>query len=166
MNSLFLPDDINAESANAFIKEFLDILDTSPDGAIITIYINSLGGDVYSALGIVDIIQFATKKGYIINTVNIGYAASMAAIILMSGTPGYRSSFKNSTVLIHPISYNGDTEDFPRIKNEFFELERLQKVLNGIIAENASADCSLLTGEQSYISAEDALKYNIIDKII
>lgn len=165
MNSLFLPDEINAESANTFIKEFLDILDTSPDGTIITIYINSQGGDVYSSLGIIDIFQFATKKGYIINTVNMGLAASMAAIILMSGTPGYRSSFKDSTVLIHPISYTADG-DFPKVKKEFFELERLQKVINGVITENASVDCSLLTGEQSYINAEDALKYNIIDKII
>ncbi len=162
---LYLPDELNAESSNAFLREFNTKLDDSKEGDIITIYINSLGGDVYSALGIIDMMHVAEKCGYIIQTINVGLAASMAALILMAGTKGYRKGTTNSTIFVHPISYD-TKEELPRIRVEYNELERLQKVIHDLTAAYSDEKVKELINKSGYLDSQEALQYNVIDKII
>lgn len=162
---LYLPDELNAENANTFLKDFTANLDASEDGDMITIYINSLGGDVYSALGIIDMMHIAEKCGYIIQTINIGLAASMAALILMAGTKGYRKGTTHSTVFVHPVSYEAK-EELPRIRTEYNELERIQKVILDLTATYSDEKVKKLINKSGYLNSQEALQYNIIDKII
>ena len=132
----------------------------------IQIHINSPGGDVYSMFGLYDTIKSMQKAGYVISTVNVGLAASAACFILMSGSNGYRKSLSHCRTMIHTVS----SGTFGKIAEMIVDVEEgknIQKELDDIINNNASAEliknCKYL---DFWMSADDALKYNIIDEIV
>ena len=130
----------------------------------ITIYINSPGGEVYCLLGLYDVIQLFIKQGYIIKTINIGIAASAAAIILLSGSKGFRHCLPNSTVMLHQPS-SGTIGTVTDMEIDLEESKRLKQALNEIVKKHASEELIPLMERDAYLSPEEAIKYGIIDSI-
>jgi ATP-dependent Clp protease protease subunit len=163
---LFLSGEINLYTSEVIKSQilYLESLDKEED---ITIYINSPGGSVYDGLGILDIMEYVKPD---IITINTGLAASMAAIILCSGTKGKRKALKRSRTMIHqPLLYGADIQQASDMEIEAKEINLLKKELCEIISEKTNQKYSkvLKDSDRNYwLSAKDALEYGIIDKII
>ena len=100
---IFLNTDLETGVCNLIKAQLLYLESTSDEE--ISIYIDSPGGSVYSGLGLLDVMEYIISD---IETVNTGLAASMAAVILCSGTPGKRKALKRSRTMIHqPLGYGG-----------------------------------------------------------
>jgi len=165
-NIIMIADEIDTESVTDYQTQLFYLMSKLQSGDIITLYINSPGGSVLDGLGLYDTIQLIKQKGIIIRTVNVGSACSMASIILMSGSEGYRESTANSSVLIHEVSawWMGKTPD---LLDQAEEIKRLQTVLDGIISKHSDSKLiELCKRKDLWLNAEDALKYHIIDKIL
>ena len=131
----------------------------------IQIYINSPGGEVDSTFGLYDIMQMMINKGYIIKTVNVGLAASGASVILMAGSPGYRCTLPNCTVMVHqPHTKTAGTT--AEIVNEGKEMQRIKDIMAEIARKHACKEVVPMLEKDSYMSVEDAIKYKVVDKII
>ena len=167
-NLIFITDEINADSVATYQAELLYLASKmtpkeSEDDPI-KIYINSPGGSCYSFLGLYDIMQNFISQGYVIETYNIGLAASAAAWILLSGTKGHRYCMPNGTVMLHQPSSTtwGKVTD---MEIDVMESKRVKEVLNNIIRKHASEELVEKIERDYWMSANDALKYNIIDNI-
>jgi ATP-dependent Clp protease protease subunit len=155
-------DDISTELVKANILYLDSISDED-----ISLYINSGGGSVYSGLGLLDVMDYVNSD---ITTVNTGLAASMAAVVLCSGTKGKRKSLKRSRTMIHqPLTYGGWMQQASDVEIEAKEMNHLKKELYKIISEKTgqSYDKVYKDGDRDYwMSAQDAKKYGMIDEII
>lgn len=133
----------------------------------ITIQINSGGGSVYSGLGLLDVMEYVKPN---IITINTGLAASMASVILCSGTKGKRKSLKRSRTMIHqPMSGFGSYAQASDIEIEAKEINSLKKELYEIISEKTGQNYDRVykDGDRDYwMSSSDALKYGMIDEVI
>ncbi len=130
----------------------------------ITIYINSPGGEIYSLLGLYDVMQSLIKDGYVIKTVNIGIAASAAAIILLAGSKGHRYCLPHTTVMLHQPSA-GTYGTVTDMEIDVAESRRLKQDLNSIIKQHASEALIPLLERDAFLTPEQALEYGIIDEI-
>lgn len=163
---IMLTETIKADSVSDYQAQLFYLMSKYKEGDIITIYINSPGGSVLDGLGLYDTIQLIKNKGIIVRTINIGSACSMASLILMSGTEGYRESTKNSSVLIHEIS-SCDMGKSPEILDFADEIKRLQKIVDTIISSHSDPELLQLSNRKDlWLNAEQALQYHIIDKIL
>ena len=131
----------------------------------ITLYINSPGGSVLCGLGIVDLMNYISSD---VATVNIGMCASMASILLSSGTKGKRSSLVYSKVMIHQVSSgsSGHIED-NRISQ--MESEKYNYILFKILAQNTGKKFDeVLEGARRdhWLNSDESLKFGLIDEII
>jgi len=148
------------------IKANILYLDSISDDDI-SIYINSGGGSVYSGLGLLDVMDYINSD---IVTVNTGLAASMAAVVLCSGTKGKRKSLKRSRTMIHqPLTYGGWLQQASDVEIEAKEMNHLKKELYEIISEKTGQpyDKVYKDGDRDYwMGANDAKKYGMIDDII
>ena len=140
---------------------FLD----SVDGTDITMHIDSPGGSVKSGLSMVDVMDYIKAD---IRTVNTGMAASMGSILLGAGTKGKRSSLKHSTTMLHQSSggFSGNIQDaevdwaeWQKVNHELFVL--LSKYC-GKKPDQVKKDAT----RDFWLSAEEAVKYGIIDEIV
>jgi ATP-dependent Clp protease protease subunit len=133
----------------------------------ITLYINSGGGSVYSGLGLLDIMDYVRPD---ISTINTGLAASMAAIILCSGTNGKRKALKRSRTMIHqPLGYGGWVQQASDMEIEAREINELKKELYEIISDRSGQkyDKVYKDGDRDYwMTAKSALDYGMIDSIV
>jgi ATP-dependent Clp protease protease subunit len=133
----------------------------------IYLYINSPGGSVYSGLGLLDTMDYIKSD---VNTVNTGLAASMGAVILCSGAKGKRKALKRSRTMIHqPMALGGFIQQASDVEIEAREINHLKKELYEIISEKTNQDYEKVykDGDRDYwMSAKDALKYGMIDKIV
>jgi ATP-dependent Clp protease protease subunit len=133
----------------------------------ITLYINSGGGSVYSGLGLLDIMDYVRPD---ISTINTGLAASMAAIILCSGTKGKRKALKRSRTMIHqPLGYGGWVQQASDMEIEAREINELKKELYEIISDRSGQkyDKVYKDGDRDYwMTAKSALDYGMIDSIV
>jgi ATP-dependent Clp protease, protease subunit len=161
---IFLWGEINDETAEAIVKKILFF--DSQSGDDITIYINSPGGIISSGLAIYDAMQYAKSN---IATVCMGQAASMAAVLLTSGTKGKRYAWDHARVLIHQplISGNmfGPASD---IQIQAEEMLRIRESLNQILAKHSGQPVKKIeedTDRDYFMSAEEAKKYGLIDKV-
>lgn len=130
----------------------------------LNIVINSDGGDVYEALGMIDYIQSLNVK---VNTICRGRAMSAAALLLCSGT-GVRAVSKNSTIMFHEMSSGiyGKSSD---MKANVQHMEKLEEILVSIMSENSKKDANFWkdkTIKDYYLSPEEALELGVIDSII
>jgi ATP-dependent Clp protease protease subunit len=130
----------------------------------VNIVINSDGGDVYEALGMIDFIQSLNVK---VNTICRGRAMSAAALLLCSGT-GVRAASKNSTIMFHEMSSGiyGKSSD---MKANVQHMEKLEDILVSIMSENSKKDRKFwkdTTIKDYYLSPEEALQLGVIDSII
>ena len=141
---------------------FLEAEDSEKD---IYMYINSPGGIVTSGFGILDTMNYIKPN---ISTICMGQAASMAAVILSSGTKGKRSALENSRIMIHqPLGgVHGQATD---IEIHTKEILYLKDCLNKILSDNTGKTLKTIekdTNRDYFLSANEALEYGIIDEIV
>ena len=167
-NNIFLTEEVNEESIATIQAELFYLASKmSPEESKhdpITIYINSPGGEVYSCLGLYDVMQLFINQGYVIRTINIGLAASAAAVILLAGSKGYRYCLPHSTTMLHQPS-SGTYGTITDMKIAVTEGDRLKKLLNDIVIQHAGEQVVKLMERDAWISPEEALKFNLIDEI-
>lgn len=162
---IFLSTEVDSDICNIIKAQMLYLESESDDD--IKIYIDSPGGSVYSGLGLLDVMEFVRPD---IITINTGLAASMAAIILCSGTKGKRKALKRSRTMIHqPLGYGGWMQQASDMEIEAKEINSLKKELYEIISDRTgqSYDRVQKDGDRDYwMTASDAKKYGMIDEII
>jgi ATP-dependent Clp protease protease subunit len=146
------------------IRGILHMRDEEKKKDPINIIINSDGGDVYEALGIIDFIQSLDVK---VNTICRGRAMSAAALLLCSGT-GIRAASKNSTIMFHEISSGiyGKSSD---MKANVQHTEKLEDILVNIISENSNQSREFWKDKilkDYYLSPQESLELGVIDMII
>lgn len=167
-NNIFLTEEVTEESVATIQAELFYLTSKmTPEESKndpITIYINSPGGEVYSCLGLYDVMQLFINQGYVIRTINIGLAASAAAIILLAGSKGYRYCLPHSTIMLHQPS-SGTYGTITDMKIAVEEGDRLKKLLNDIVTKHAGEQVVELMERDAWISPEEALKFNLIDEI-
>jgi ATP-dependent Clp protease protease subunit len=161
---IFLGSDVNEHTANLVVAQLLFLAneDSKKD---ISFYINSPGGSVYDALAIYDTMQYIKPD---IQTVGIGVQASAAAFLLSSGTKGKRSLLENASVMIHQPS-SGTRGKVSDQEIDLREALRVKKLLEDIMAKNTGQDAKTIHKDMErdlWMSAPEAKKYGIIDKII
>jgi ATP-dependent Clp protease, protease subunit len=161
---IFLGGPIDDIVANSIIAQLL-FLDSQNNKEDIKIYINSPGGQVTSALAIYDTIQYVKAD---VATICIGMAASAAALLLTAGAKGKRSILPNGEVLIHQVmgGAEGQATDVAIHANHILKTKQR---LNEIMAKHTGQPIAKVEkdAERDYfMSAEEAKKYGIVDKII
>ena len=160
---IFLGTGIDADVANIVNAQMLYLSSLSGDEDI-TLNINSPGGEVYSGLAIIDTMNFINND---IQTVCMGMAASMGAVILSAGTKGKRGALKHSRVMIHqPLGgTRGQASDIlieaEQIKLVKDELCKMLADNSGQSFEKVVADCD----RDHWLTANEALEYGLIDVI-
>jgi ATP-dependent Clp protease, protease subunit len=134
----------------------------------ITLDISSYGGSVHGGLDIYDSIrQFEENEGIVITHCH-GVAMSMAAILLSSGTKGYRYATKNSRIMIHQVSC-GAIGSISDVKIQTKESEKLNDIALQLLAQNTNKSVKQIKKDidrDHFMSAEEALKYGLIDKVV
>lgn len=161
---IFLGTEINDYTANTLQAQLL-YLDSVDPGKDISIYINSPGGSVYAGLGIYDTMQFINSD---VATICTGMAASMAAVLLVSGTEGKRAALKHSRVMIHqPLGgAQGQASD---IEITAREIQKLKKELYTIIADHSNTEYDKVWKDSDrdyWMTAQEALDYGMIDRVM
>ncbi|MGM9968777.1 MAG: ATP-dependent Clp protease proteolytic subunit [Anaeroplasma sp.] len=159
---ILLTGEINDDIASLIVSQLLYLDSVSNDD--INIYINSPGGSITSGLAIYDTIHFINSK---VNTVCIGMAASMAAFLLAS-TSGKRYALKHSEIMIHQ-PYGGMQGVVSDIDIQARRLLKTKEQMNQLLAIHTGQTIEKIekdTERDYYMSASEALKYNIIDKIL
>ena len=161
---VFLGTEVNDDVANVIIAQFLFLEADDPDKDI-TFYINSPGGSVSAGLAIYDTMQYVKSD---IATLCMGQASSMGALILAAGTKGKRYALPNSRILIHqPLGgFHGQASD---IDIHAKEILKTRNRLNRILAEHTGRKVGVIakdTERDNFMSAEDARKYGIVDKVL
>ena len=161
---IFLGTQIDDYTANVLQAQLL-YLDSVDNGKDISIYINSPGGSVTAGLGLYDTMQFISSK---VATICTGMAASMAAVLLVSGEQGKRSALPHSRVMIHqPLGgVQGQASD---IEIEAREILKMKKELYTIISNHAhqSFDKVWNDSDRNYwMTAEEAKEYGMIDEVL
>jgi ATP-dependent Clp protease, protease subunit len=162
---IFLGGPISDDVANTVIAELLHLEHEDKEKEIV-MYINSPGGTVSGGLAIYDTMKYVKPQ---ISTVCIGMAASMASVILAGGVKGKRLTLPNSRVLIHQpwIQEIGGQASDIAIHAE--ELLKSKKKINQILAQEAGQPLEKVendTDRDFYMSAEEAVNYGLVDKII
>ncbi len=160
---IFLSGEVETNLANLVIAQliFLEAKDPNKD---IYLYINSPGGSVTDGLGIIDTMNYIKCD---VNTICIGMAASMGAMILSAGTKGKRFALPNSEVMIHQV-LGGTRGQATEIEIYTKNILKTKERMNRMLAENCNQPYEKVcqdTERDNYLSAEEALEYGIIDKI-
>ena len=161
---IFLSDEVNDATASLVVAQllFLEVQDPDKD---IFFYINSPGGSVTAGMAIYDTMQFIKCD---VSTICIGMAASMGAFLLSAGTKGKRLALPHSEIMIHqPLGgARGQASD---IQIQAEQILKTKATLNKILAENTGKPIEVIerdTDRDNYMTAEEALAYGIVDKII
>jgi ATP-dependent Clp protease, protease subunit len=161
---IFLVGPVNDHTANLVVAQLLFLESENPDKDI-SLYINSPGGSVSAGMAIYDTMQFIKPD---VSTLCTGLAASMGAFLLAAGAKDKRFSLPNSRIMIHqPLGgAQGQATDIEIQAREILYLrERLNQILaekTGRTAEQISKD----TDRDNFMSAEQALEYGMIDKVL
>lgn len=161
---IFLVGPVNDMTANLVVAQLLFLEAENPDKDI-SLYINSPGGSVTAGMSIYDTMQFIKPD---VSTLCIGQAASMGAFLLAAGAKGKRFSLPNSRVMIHQPSggFQGQSSD---IEIHAKEILYLRGKLNEILAHHTgktAAEIDRDTERDNFMSADESVKYGMIDKVI
>ncbi len=160
---VFLTGEVNDQSASSVIGQLLFLESENPDKDIY-LYINSPGGSVTAGMGIFDTMRFIRPQ---VNTICVGLAASMGALLLSSGQKGKRFALPHSRVMIHqPLGgMQGQATELEIVAREIL---RTKAELNRILSENTGKPIEEVardTERDYWLTAEEALKYGLIDRI-
>jgi ATP-dependent Clp protease, protease subunit len=161
---VFLGTPVDDQIANLVIAQLLHLESDDPDKDIF-LYINSPGGSVYAGLAIYDTMQFIKPD---VQTICVGIAMSMGALILAGGTQGKRMALPNSKILIHQVSggFQGQGTD---IEIQARETIALKRRLEEIIASHTGKEIEEISKDMErdyYMTSEEAKAYGIIDNVI
>lgn len=161
---IFLGEEVNETTASLVVAQllFLEAEDPKKD---ISLYINSPGGSVTAGMAIYDTMNFIKCD---VSTICMGMAASMGAFLLSSGTKGKRFALPNAEIMIHQPSggAQGQATDIKIVADRIIETRRK---LNEILSGNTGQPLEVIerdTERDHYMSAEEAVKYGLIDSVI
>ncbi len=161
---IFLGEQVDDVSASLIVAQLL-FLEAEDPGKDIHLYINSPGGSVTAGMAIYDTMQYIKCD---VSTICIGMAASMGAFLLAGGAKGKRYALPNAEVMIHQPS-GGAQGQATDIKIVAEHISKTKNKLNEILAANTGQPLSVIevdTERDNYMSAEEAVSYGLIDKVI
>lgn len=161
---IFLGEEIDEHIASLVVAQLLFLEAEDPEKDIM-IYINSPGGSVTAGMAIYDTMQYIRPD---VSTICVGMAASMAAFLLSSGTKGKRIALPNAEVMIHqPLGgAQGQASD---IRIHADHIIKTKNKLNRILSGNTGRSIEEIerdTDRDNYLSAQEAMEYGLIDKVI
>jgi len=161
---IFMGEEVNSATANIVIAQLLHLAYEDPKKDI-KLYINSPGGSVYDGLAIIDTMNYIEPD---VQTIGIGLQASMGAMLLSSGAKGKRFALPNARIMIHQPSSGTEgkiTDQEIALKEGIY----LKKVLAEMMAKNTGKTVAQVEKDMdrdNWMSAEEAQKYGIIDRVI
>ena len=163
-NIIFIGTPINDTIANLVIAQMLFCTSETPDRRI-SLYINSPGGSITAGLAIYDTMQYVSNE---VETICVGQAFSMGAVLLAGGTKGQRRALPNSRILIHqPMGgADGQASDVERHAKEILQYRDL---LNSLLAECTGQDLERVAKDSDrdfFLSAPEAMEYGVIDEVL
>lgn len=161
---IFLGEEVTEASASLIVAQLL-FLEAEDPGKDISLYINSPGGVVTAGMAIFDTMNYIKSD---VSTICIGMAASMGAFLLAGGTKGKRYALPNAEIMIHqPLGgAKGQATDIKIVADQIL---KTKKKLNSILAADTGKPLEVIeadTERDNYMSAEEALEYGLIDKVI
>ena len=161
---VFVSGEIEDEMANAIVAQLL-FLQAEDAKKEISMYINSPGGSVTAGLAILDTMRMVKCP---VATYCVGQAASMGAILLSAGEKGKRHALPNARIMIHQ-PWGGAQGKASDIEITAKEILRLKEILNGILADASDKTVEEVTKDTDrdhFMSAEEAKKWGIVDKVL
>jgi len=161
---IFLGTPVTEDIANLVVAQLIHLESEDPDKDV-SIYINSPGGSVYAGLAIYDTMQYIKPD---VQTICVGVAMSMGALLLAGGAAGKRMTTPNSKILIHQVTggFQGQATDIEIHAREIIDVRRR---LDEIIAKHTEQPLDKVakdTERDYFMSAEEAKDYNLIDRVI
>lgn len=164
---IFLGEEVSDNSARSIIAQMLFLEAQNPEKDV-QLYINSPGGSISAGLAVYDTMQYIRCD---VATICLGLAASFGAFLLAGGTKGKRTALPNAEIMIHQpaIHGNGVQGQATDIRIVSDHIQRSKKRLNAILAANTQktvAEIEAATERDNYLSADEALRFGLIDKII
>jgi ATP-dependent Clp protease, protease subunit len=161
---IFLGTPVDDQIANLIVAQLLHLESEDPDKDI-SLYINSPGGSVYAGLAIYDTMQFVKPD---IQTICVGIAMSMGALLLAGGAGGKRMALPNAKILIHQVSggFQGQATDIEIAARETIALKRR---LEEIFSQHSGQDIEKVSKDMErdyFLTAQEANEYGIIDRVI
>ncbi len=161
---IFLGEEVNDVSASLIVAQLLFLEAEDPDKDI-SLYINSPGGSITAGLAIYDTMRYIKCD---VSTICIGMAASMGAFLLAGGTKGKRMALPNAEIMIHqPLG--GAQGQATEIEIAAKHILLTKEKMNRMLAENTGKDYEVIaadTERDNWKSAQEALEYGLIDKVI
>ncbi len=161
---IFLGDPINDNLANTIIAQLL-FLESQNKEKDIKLYINSPGGSVTAGMAVYDTMQYISSD---VTTICIGMASSMGAILLAAGAKGKRFALPNSEIMLHQVM-GGAEGQATDVKIRAEHILKTKEKLNKILAKHTGQNLAKIekdTDRDYFMTADEAKKYGIIDKII
>jgi ATP-dependent Clp protease protease subunit len=161
---IFLGTPVDDQIANLIIAQLLHLESEDPDKDVY-IYVNSPGGSVYAGLAIYDTMQYIKPD---VQTICVGIAMSMGALLLAGGTKGKRLALPNAKILIHQVSsgFQGQATD---IEIQARETINMKRRMEEIIAEHTEQPLEKVSKDMErdyFMSAQEAKDYGIIDTVV
>ncbi|MCR5654693.1 MAG: ATP-dependent Clp endopeptidase proteolytic subunit ClpP [Lachnospiraceae bacterium] len=161
---VFLGEEVNDTSASIVVAQLLFLEAEDPDKDI-HLYINSPGGSVSAGMAIYDTMQYIKCD---VSTICIGMAASMGAFLLAGGQKGKRMALPNAEIMIHQPS-GGSQGQATEIEIAAKHILKTKEKLNRMLSENTGKPFDIVaadTERDNWMSAEEALEYGLVDKIV
>ncbi|MBP3231833.1 MAG: ATP-dependent Clp endopeptidase proteolytic subunit ClpP [Anaerovibrio sp.] len=161
---IILTGEINDTVASSVVAQLLFLESEDPDKDIY-LYINSPGGVVTAGMAIYDTMQYIKPD---VSTICVGQAASMGSLLLAAGAPDKRFALPNARIMIHqPLGgARGQSTD---IQIQAQEMQRTRDMINNVLAKHTGQSLDKIntdTERDNFMSAEDAVSYGLIDKVI
>ena len=161
---IFLGTPVTEDIANLIVAQLIHLESEDPDKDV-SIYVNSPGGSVYAGLAIYDAMQFIKPD---VQTICVGVAMSMGALLLAGGAEGKRMALPNAKILIHQVSggFSGQATDIEIHAKEIIDIRGR---LDQIIAKHTGQDLEKVakdTERDYFMSSEEAKEYGVVDRVI
>src|ERR687898_332862 len=161
---IFLGTPITEDIANLVVAQLIHLESEDPDKDV-SMYINSPGGSVYAGLAVYDTMQYIKSD---VQTICVGVAMSMGALLLGGGAEGKRMALPNSKILIHQVSggFEGAAADIEIHAKEIIDVRRR---LDEIVAQHTDQDIDKVakdTERDYFMTAEEAREYHLVDRVI
>ena len=163
---VFIGEPITDTVASLVVAQLLYLESQDPEKEI-SLYINSPGGSVSAGMAIYDTMNYIKCP---VSTICIGMCASMAAVLLASGSKGKRIALPHSKIMIHQPLINGHFQDqTTNLEIEAAEMQRIRTMLNEILSDATGKDISTIendTDRNNYMDAVTAKEYGLVDKVL
>jgi ATP-dependent Clp protease protease subunit len=162
---IFLGTPIDDQIANLVVAQLLHLESDDPDKDVF-LYVNSPGGDVYAGLAIYDTMQFIKPD---VQTICVGIAMSMGAVLLAGGAKGKRMALPNAKILIHQVWTGGIGGQAADIERRARETINLKRRIEELLAQDTGQDMEKIshdTDRDYFMTSQEAKEYGIIDRVI